>query len=399
MKVLVVNAGSSSIKYQVFDMTDESVLAKGLVDRVGIPGTTLEHKPAGKDEVVIKKDLPDHTEGMKLVLEVLVNPEYGCIKSMDEIGAVGHRVVHGGEEFAKSVVVDDYVKKVIRDCFDIAPLHNPPNLMGIEACQALMPNVPHVAVFDTAFHQTMEPANFLYALPYEAYEKYKVRRYGFHGTSHFYVSHRAAEMLGKPYEQCKIITLHLGNGASMAAIKDGKVVDTSMGFTPLEGLVMGTRSGDIDPGIVFFLMEKLNMNAQEANNYFNKKSGMLGLSGVSNDLRDILEAASSGNERAQVALEVYYNRVKGYIGNYIAKLNGCDCLVFTAGVGENGYDVREKICENLDYLGIKLDPEKNKVRGKEVDVAAEDSKVRIFVIPTNEELVIARDTYNLAKAQ
>ncbi|HOQ08777.1 MAG TPA: acetate kinase [Syntrophomonadaceae bacterium] len=399
MKVLVVNAGSSSIKYQVFDMTDESVLAKGLVDRVGIPGTTLEHKPAGKDEVVIKKDLPDHTEGMKLVLEVLVNPEYGCIKSMDEIGAVGHRVVHGGEEFAKSVVVDDYVKKVIRDCFDIAPLHNPPNLMGIEACQALMPNVPHVAVFDTAFHQTMEPANFLYALPYEAYEKYKVRRYGFHGTSHFYVSHRAAEMLGKPYEQCKIITLHLGNGASMAAIKDGKVVDTSMGFTPLEGLVMGTRSGDIDPAIVFFLMEKLNMNAQEANNYFNKKSGMLGLSGVSNDLRDILEAASSGNERAQVALEVYYNRVKGYIGNYIAKLNGCDCLVFTAGVGENGYDVREKICENLDYLGIKLDPEKNKVRGKEVDVAAEDSKVRIFVIPTNEELVIARDTYNLAKAQ
>ena len=399
MKVLVVNAGSSSIKYQVFDMTDESVLAKGLVDRVGIPGTTLEHKPAGKDEVVIKKDLPDHTEGMKLVLEVLVNPEYGCIKSMDEIGAVGHRVVHGGEEFAKSVVVDDYVKKVIRDCFDIAPLHNPPNLMGIEACQALMPNVPHVAVFDTAFHQTMEPANFLYALPYEAYEKYKVRRYGFHGTSHFYVSHRAAEMLGKPYEQCKIITLHLGNGASMAAIKDGKVVDTSMGFTPLEGLVMGTRSGDIDPAIVFFLMEKLNMNAQEANNYFNKKSGMLGLSGVSNDLRDILEAASSGNERAQVALEVYYNRVKGYIGNYIAKLNGCDCLVFTAGVGENGYDVRERICENLDYLGIKLDPEKNKVRGKEVDVAAEDSKVRIFVIPTNEELVIARDTYNLAKAQ
>lgn len=397
MKVLVVNAGSSSIKYQVFDMTNESVLAKGLVDRVGIPGTTLEHKPAGKDEVVIKKDLPDHTEGMKLVLDVLVNPEYGCIKSMDEIGAVGHRVVHGGEDFAESVVIDDHVKKVIKDCFDIAPLHNPPNLMGIEACQALMPNVPHVAVFDTAFHQTMEPANYLYALPYEVYEKFKVRRYGFHGTSHFYVSHRAAEMLGKPYEDCKIITLHLGNGASMAAIKDGKVVDTTMGFTPLEGLVMGTRSGDIDPAIVFFLMEKLGMNAQDANSYFNKKSGMLGLSGVSNDLRDILEAANSGNERAQIALDVYYNRVKGYIGNYIAKLNGCDCIVFTAGVGENGYDVREKICENLDCLGIKMDTEKNKVRGKEVDVSAEDSKVRIFVIPTNEELVIARDTYNLAK--
>ncbi len=397
MKVLVVNAGSSSIKYQVFDMTDESVLAKGLVDRVGIPGTTLEHKPIGKDEVVIKKDLPDHTAGMKLVLEALINDEYGVIKSMDEIGAVGHRVVHGGEGFASSVVIDDNVKKVIKDCFDIAPLHNPPNLMGIEACQDLMPNVPHVAVFDTAFHQTMEPENYLYALPYDAYEKYHVRRYGFHGTSHFYVSHRAAEMLGKPYEECKIITLHLGNGASMAAIKDGKVVDTSMGFTPLEGLVMGTRSGDIDPAIVFFLMEKLEMNGQDANNYFNKKAGMLGVSGVSNDLRDILEAANSGNERAQLALDVYYNRVKGYIGKYLAKLNGCDCLVFTAGVGENGYDVRESICSDLEFFGIKMDVEKNKVRGKEVDVATEDSNIRIFVIPTNEELVIARDTFTLSK--
>lgn len=396
MKILVVNAGSSSIKYQVFNMEDESVLAKGLVDRVGIPGTTLEHKPTGKDEVIIKKDLPDHTAGMQLVLEVLVNPEYGVLKSMDEIGAVGHRVVHGGEFFAESVLIDDKVKKVIRDCFDIAPLHNPPNLMGIEACQALMPTIPHVAVFDTAFHQTMEPENYMYALPYDVYEKYRVRRYGFHGTSHFYVSHRAAEMLGKPFEECKIVTLHLGNGASMAAIKDGRVVDTSMGFTPLEGLVMGTRSGDIDPAIVFFLMEKLGMDAAEANNYFNKKAGMLGLSGVSNDLRDVLEAANSGNERAQIALKVYDTKVKGYIGNYIAKLNGCDCLVFTAGVGENGWDVREEVCKDLDYLGIKLDPEKNKVRGKEVDVATEDSKVRIFVIPTNEELVIARDTLKLA---
>jgi acetate kinase len=397
MKVLVVNAGSSSIKYQVVDMTDESVLAVGLVDRVGIPGTTLEHKPIGKDKVLIKKDLPDHTAGMKLVLEVLVNEEYGCIKSMDEIGAVGHRVVHGGEEFAESVVIDDRVKKVIKDCFDIAPLHNPPNLMGIEACQELMPNVNHVVVFDTAFHQSMEASNFLYALPYEVYEKYRVRRYGFHGTSHFYVSHRAAEMMGKPFEECKIITLHLGNGASMAAVKGGKVVDTTMGFTPLEGLVMGTRSGDIDPAIVFFLMEKLGLGTTEANNYFNKKAGMLGLSGVSNDLRDILEAAASGNERAQTALDVYYNRVKGYIGNYIAKLNGCDCLVFTAGVGENAIDIRENICKDLDYLGIKMDVEKNKVRGKEVDVAAADSKVKIFVIPTNEELVIARDTYRLSK--
>jgi len=397
MKVLVVNAGSSSIKYQVFDMTDESVLAKGLVDRVGIPGTTLKHEPAGKDDVLIKKDLPNHTEGMKLVLEVLINEEYGCIKSMDEVGAVGHRVVHGGEDFAASVVIDDKVKKVIRDCFDVAPLHNPPNLMGIEACQELMPNVPHVAVFDTAFHQTMTAGNFMYALPYDVYEKYKVRRYGFHGTSHFYVSHRAADMLGKPYADCKIITLHLGNGASMAAIKDGRVIDTSMGFTPLEGLVMGTRSGDIDPAIVFFLMDKLNMDAAEANNYFNKKSGLLGLSGVSNDLRDILEAADSGNERAQLALDVYYNKIKGYIGNYIAKLNGCDCLVFTAGVGENGIDVRENICKDLEALGIKMDAPKNKVRGKEVDVAADDSKIRIFIIPTNEELVIARDTYGLAQ--
>jgi len=397
MKVLVVNAGSSSIKYQVMDMTDESVLAKGLVDRVGIPGTTLKHEPTGKDDVLIKKDLPDHTAGMKLVLEVLVNPEYGCIKSMDEIGAVGHRVVHGGEGFSSSVVIDDAVKKVIRDCFDVAPLHNPPNMMGIEACQELMPNVKHVAVFDTAFHQTMTPANFMYALPYEVYEKYKVRRYGFHGTSHFYVAHRAAEMLGKPYEDCKIVTLHLGNGASMAAISNGKVVDTSMGFTPLEGLVMGTRSGDIDPAIVFFLMDKLNMDANEANSYFNKKSGLLGLSGVSNDLRDVIEAAEAGNERAQMALDVYHNKIKGYIGNYIAKLNGCDCIVFTAGVGENGIGTREEICKDLEALGIKMDAAKNKVRGKEVDVSAEGSAVKIFLIPTNEELVIARDTYELSK--
>jgi acetate kinase len=397
MKVLVVNAGSSSIKYQVMDMTDESVLAKGLVDRVGIPGTTLKHEPTGKDDVLIKKDLPDHTAGMKLVLEVLVNPEYGCIKSMDDIGAVGHRVVHGGEGFSQSVVIDDAVKKVIRDCFDVAPLHNPPNMMGIEACQELMPNVKHVAVFDTAFHQTMSPANFMYALPYEVYEKYKVRRYGFHGTSHFYVAHRAAEMLGKTYEDCKIITLHLGNGASMAAISNGKVVDTSMGFTPLEGLVMGTRSGDIDPAIVFFLMDKLNMDANEANNYFNKKSGLLGLSGVSNDLRDVIEAAEAGNERAQMALDVYHTKIKGYIGNYIAKLNGCDCIVFTAGVGENGIGTREEICKDLEALGIKMDPAKNKVRGKEVDVSADGSPVRIFLIPTNEELVIARDTYELSK--
>jgi len=397
MKVLVVNAGSSSIKYQVVDMTDESVLAVGLVDRVGIPGSTLKHEPAGKEAVKINQDLPDHTAGMELVLKVLADPEYGVVKSMDEIGAVGHRVVHGGEDFSESVVIDDAVIQVIKDCIDIAPLHNPPNLMGIKACQKLMPNVKHVAVFDTAFHQTMGPDHYLYALPYEVYEQYRIRRYGFHGTSHNYVSHRAAEMLGKKFEDCKIITLHLGNGASMAAIKDGKVFDTSMGFTPLEGLVMGTRSGDIDPAIVFYLMDKIGMDINEANNCLNKKSGLLGLSGVSNDMRDIEEAAKDGNTRAQIALDVYYSHVKGYIGNYFAKLNGCDCLVFTAGVGENGIDIRSHICADLDALGIKLDVEKNNVRGKEVDVATEDSKVRIFVIPTNEELVIARDTYRLAK--
>ena len=397
MNVLVVNCGSSSIKYQVVNMLDESVLAVGLADRVGIPGSTLEHKPEGKEKVVFNQDLSDHTAGMKMVLDVLVNPEYGCIKNMDEIGAVGHRVVHGGETYAKSVIINDEVKRVIRECFDVAPLHNPPNLMGIEACMELMPKVNHVAVFDTAFHQTMSPANFMYAVPYDTYEKFRVRRYGFHGTSHYYVSHQAAEMLGKPYEECKIITLHLGNGASMAAIKDGKVVDTSMGFTPLEGLVMGTRSGDIDPAIVFYLMDKLNMNSAEANNYFNKKGGMLGLSGVSNDLRDIEQAAEGGNKQAQLALDVYYNKIKGYIGNYIAKLNGCDCIVFTAGVGENGISMRKNICENLDYLGISMDTEKNNVRGKQVDVSSPGSKVRIFIIPTNEELVIARDTYSFSK--
>jgi len=394
--VLVVNCGSSSIKYQVFDMETEKVLARGLVDRVGIPGTVLKHQRNG-DETVIEKDLPDHTEGMKLVLETLTHPEYGVIKDLSEIKAVGHRVVHGGETFAESVLIDDEVKRVIRECFDIAPLHNPPNLMGIEACQTLMPNVPHVAVFDTAFHQTMKPENFMYALPYELYEKYKIRRYGFHGTSHYYVSHRAAELLGKPIEQTKIITLHLGNGASMAAVDGGKVVDTSMGFTPLEGLVMGTRCGDIDPAIVFFIMEKLNMGPAEVNNYLNKKAGALGLSGISNDFRDISEAAEKGDERAQLTLKVYVNRVKAYIGAYMALLNGCDAIVFTAGLGENAINIREMICENMDFLGIKMDKEKNKVRGKEADVSAEDSRVRIFIIPTNEELVIARDTYSIAR--
>ncbi len=396
--VLVVNCGSSSIKYQVFDMSDERVLAQGLMDRVGIPGTVLTHKTGSGAEMEIKRDVPNHTEGMKLVLETLTDAEYGVVKDLSDLKAVGHRVVHGAEFFAQSVLITDEVRQVIRECFDIAPLHNPPNLMGIEACQALMPGVPHVAVFDTAFHQTMEAQHYMYALPYELYEKYKIRRYGFHGTSHYYVSNRAAAMLGKPLEEAKIITLHLGNGASMAAVDGGKVVDTSMGYTPLEGLVMGTRSGDIDPYIVLFIMDKLNLTGSEVNDYLNKKSGALGLSGVSNDFRDISQAAEAGNARARLTLQVYVNRVKSYIGAYMAELNGCDCIVFTAGLGENAINIREMICENMDFLGIKLDKAKNNVRGKEVDVAAEDSRVRIFVIPTNEELVIARDTYQIARA-
>lgn len=397
--VLVVNCGSSSIKYQVFNMSEEKVLARGLMDRVGIPNTVLIHKVEdGANEVVIHKDIPDHTTGMKLVLETLTNPEYGVIKDLSDIKAVGHRVVHGADYFSQSLLINDEVKQAIYDCYDIAPLHNPPNMMGIEACASLMPNVPQVAVFDTAFHQTMKPEHYMYALPYELYEKFKVRRYGFHGISHFYVSQRAAALLNKPIQDTKIITLHLGNGASMAAIKGGEVVETSMGYTPLEGLVMGTRCGDIDPYIVVLIMEKLNISTAEANDYLNKKTGALGLSGVSNDFRDISEAAQAGNPRAQLTLQVYVNRVKSYIGAYMALLNGCDCLVFTAGLGENGINIREMICQDMDFLGIKLDRVKNQVRGREADIAADDSKVGIYVVPTNEELVIARDTYSITRA-
>ncbi|MEQ8174643.1 MAG: acetate kinase [Syntrophomonadaceae bacterium] len=396
--VLVVNCGSSSIKYQVFDMDEERVLARGLMDRVGIPNTVLTHEPEGRDDkVVIRKDIADHTEGMKLVIETITNAEYGVIKDLAEIKAVGHRVVHGADYFAESVLISDEVKRAISDCYDIAPLHNPPNMMGIEACQGIMPRVPQVAVFDTAFHQTMKPDHYMYALPYELFEKYKVRRYGFHGTSHYYVSQRAAVMLGKPVEDTKMITLHLGNGASVAAVKGGEVVETSMGYTPLEGLVMGTRCGDIDPYIVILIMEKLNLTSSQANDYLNKKSGALGLSGVSNDFRDISEAARGGNPRAQLTLQVYVNKVKAYIGAYMAMLNGCDGIVFTAGLGENAVNIREMICQDMDYLGIKLNNEKNQVRGKEINIAADDSKVNLFIIPTNEELVIARDTYDIVK--
>ena len=328
----------------------------------------------------------------------MVHPEYGVIKSISQIDAVGHRVVHGGEKFSESALINSKVKEAIRECIELAPLHNPPNLLGIEACEKILPGVPQVAVFDTAFHQTMEPVAYIYPIPYEYYEKYRIRRYGFHGTSHYYVSHRAAEILGKPITKLRIITLHLGNGASVTAVKFGKSVDTSMGFTPLEGLAMGTRCGDIDPAIVMFLMEKQNLSLEQINNILNKKSGLLGVSGVSNDLRDVLEAASKGNERAKLAFEIYCYRVKKYIGAYAAAMGGVDAIVFTAGAGENSPEVREKSVEGLEFLGIKIDKDKNNAaRGIEKDISTEDARVRTLVIPTNEELVIALETERIVR--
>lgn len=392
MKILVVNCGSSSIKYQLVDMKDESVVAKGLVERIGMEGSVLTHQPTGHDKVVIKKDMPTHTVGIKLVLGAFVNPDYGVIKSMDEIGAVGHRVVHGGEKFSASVLITPDVMHGIEECIDMAPLHNPPNIAGINACKEVMPNVPHVAVFDTAFHQTMPKYSFLYGLPYDAYIKYGLRRYGFHGTSHKFVSQRAAAMLGKPMSELKMITCHLGNGSSVAAVKNGKCLDTSMGFTPLEGLVMGTRSGVIDPAIIPFLMKKAHMTGDEVDSYLNKKSGVLGISGVSSDFRDIEEAYHEGNERAGLALDIFAYKVRKYIGSYAAAMGGVDVIVFTAGLGENSATMREKICENLEFLGVFIDHEKNQVRGKETNLSAQNAKVQVLLIPTNEELMIARDT-------
>ena len=397
MKVLVINCGSSSLKYQVLDMTDESVLAKGLVERIGMDGSVINHTKEGQDKVVNEVPMKDHKDAIAQVLAAIQNPEYGVVSDMSEIGAVGHRVVHAGEMYAESVLIDDTVIKALEECVELAPLHNPPNLLGIAACRELMPSTPMVAVFDTAFHQTMPAESYIYAIPYEFYEKYKIRRYGFHGTSHKYVAERAAVMLGKGLADLKLITCHLGNGASVTAIKNGKVVDTSMGFTPLEGLVMGTRSGDIDPAIVTYIREKENLAPGEANNILNKKSGVLGVSGVSSDFRDIEAAVEEGNERAELALRMFAHRVKHYIGAYIAEMNGVDAIIFTAGVGENDISMREIICSDLENLGIKLDPIKNKVRGQETVINSDDSKVALLLIPTNEELMIARDTFNLAK--
>ena len=397
MNVLVINAGSSSLKYQLLNPDTQEILAKGLCERIGIDGK-FTYKPTGKTAVkAADVAMPTHSEAIQTVLNALVDKDNGVIGSMAEIDAVGHRVVHGGEKFAKSVLITDEVMAAIEECNPLAPLHNPANIIGIRACQKLMPNTPMVAVFDTAFHQTMPPVAYTYALPYEYYEQDKVRRYGFHGTSHKYVSQRAAAMLGKPIEELKLISCHLGNGSSITAINGGKSVDTSMGFTPLAGLPMGTRAGDLDAGILQYLMNKHGMNIDEMLNVLNKKSGVEGISAISSDFRDLENAEAQGNQRAELALRVFDYAVKKYIGAYAAAMGGVDAVIFTAGVGENGPETRESACAGLEFLGIKIDPEKDKVRGKEMDVSTDDAKVRVLVIPTNEELMIAMDTAAIVK--
>ena len=397
MKILVINCGSSSLKYQLIDMVDESVIAKGLCERIGIEGSMLTHSPAGKDKVVITKDMPNHQVAIELVMEALQDANHGVIKSTDEISAIGHRVLHGGMKFYKSTVVTEEVKEVIRECFDLGPLHNPANLMGIEACEAAMPGKPNVAVFDTAFGMTMPAKAYKYAIPEEYYEKYSIRRYGFHGTSHNYVSGEAIKFGNLDPENAKVIVCHLGNGASISASVGGKCVDTSMGLTPLEGLIMGTRSGDLDPAVLQFIMNKEGLDINQMLNILNKKSGVLGMSGVSSDFRDVGKAASEGNELAEVALDAYFYRVVKYIGAYTAAMNGVDAIAFTAGVGENDKAGRKRICESLSYLGVEIDDEANDVRGERRIISTPNSKVKVMLLPTNEELAIARDTLALVK--
>ena len=393
MKILVINAGSSSLKYQLIDMENEALLAKGLCERIGIDGR-LTHKPQnGKPVFEADVPFPTHKEAIEAVLEKLTSKEYGVVETMSEIGAVGHRVLHGGIEFTESCVVDDACEAAIKKCFPLGPLHNPANLMGIKACQAAMPGVPQVAVFDTSFGMSMAPEAYIYAIPYEYYEKDSIRRYGFHGTSHRFVSSRACEIMGK--KGTRVINCHLGNGSSVSASIDGKCVDTSMGLTPLEGLPMGTRSGNLDPAILQFIMNKYGYSADEMLNILNKKSGVLGISGVGSDFRDLDKAAEEGNERAKLALDKFAYEVRKYIGSYAAAMGGVDILTFTAGVGENSIEMRESICKGLEFLGIRIDSEKNKTRGKEVDISAPGSTVKVYIIPTNEELMIARDTLAL----
>jgi acetate kinase len=396
MNILVINCGSSSLKYQVIDSTSEKVLAKGLCERIGIDGR-MNYTPAGGEKEVTEAPMPTHTEAVKMVLEALVNEKTGVLKSLDEIDAVGHRIVHGGEAFKQSVVITDEVLKSVEECNDLAPLHNPANIIGINACKELMPNVPMVGVFDTAFHANMPAKAYMYAVPYKYYEDYKVRRYGFHGTSHSYVSQRVADILGKPYNNLKTIVCHLGNGASVSAVKDGVSVDTSMGLSPLEGLIMGTRSGDIDPSAIEFIAKKEGMDISQALNMLNKESGMLGLSGISSDFRDILAAIENGDEKAKIALEAFCYRVAKYVGAYAAAMNGVDAIAFTAGIGENNNYVRSKVCEYFGYLGVKIDEDANNNAGDEAIISTPDSGVKVLVVATNEELAIARETEALVK--
>ena len=398
MKILVLNCGSSSIKYALYDMDTKTVMTSGGAERVGLDGAFVKVKLANGEKKKVMHDIPEHTEGVKFIFSLLVDPEIGVIKDLKEIDAVGHRTVHGGEKFNKSVRLTEEVLKVYEECNDLAPLHNPANLKGIRAVQELMPEMPQVGVFDTAFHQTMPKEAFMYALPYDLYEKYGVRRYGFHGTSHRYVSQRVCEFLGVKPEGKKIITCHIGNGASIAAVKDGKCVDTSMGLTPLEGLIMGTRSGDVDGGALTFIEKKLGLDADGLSDLLNKKSGMLGITGISSDMREIEEAYENGNERAKLAFDMYFYRIRKYIGAYAAAMDGCDIIVFTAGVGENQPSLREEVCKKLTYLGVEIDVEKNKnLRGKEAIISTPESKVAVCVIPTDEELMIASDTMALVK--
>ena len=392
MKILVLTCGSSSIKYKLFDMDSKEVIAQGGIEKIGLKGSFLKLTLPNGEKKVLEKDIPEHTVGVEFILNTLVSPEYGAIKSLDEIDAVGHRMVHGGERFSKSVLLDKEVLEAFVACNDLAPLHNPANLKGVNAVSAILPNIPQVGVFDTAFHQTMPDYAYLYAVPYELYEKYGVRRYGFHGTSHRYVSQRVCEYLGIKAEGLRLITCHIGNGGSIAAIKDGKCIDTTMGLTPLEGLMMGTRSGDIDAGAVTFIMDKEGLTTTGVSNLLNKKSGVLGISGVSSDMRELEAAVAEGNPKAILAENMYFYRIKKYIGAYAAALGGVDVILFTGGVGENQASCRAGVCEGLEFMGVKIDAEKNKVRGEEAIISSDDSKVKVVVIPTDEELLIASDT-------
>ena len=397
MKTLVINCGSSSLKYQLIDMSTEECMVQGLVERIGIEGSVLTQKVEGKDKYVINTEIKNHKDAIKLVLEALIDPAHGVIKSMEEISAVGHRVVHGGEKYSDSVLINDKVLQSIKDCIVLAPLHNPPNIIGIEACKELMPNTPMVAVFDTAFHQTMPKHSYICPLPYDLYKKYGIRKYGFHGTSHKYVSNKVAEAMGKDLKDLKIVTCHLGNGCSLAAVKNGKSVDTSMGFTPLAGVMMGTRSGSIDPSVISFLIEQHGYTIEEVDELLNKKSGVLGISGVSSDFRDVLAAGEAGNERAKLALEIFYYKVRTQIAAYAGAMGGIDVIVFTAGIGENSSITRKEILKGLEFFGLELNEENNEIRGKIQEISTEDSRVKVYVVPTNEELMIARDTAKLVK--